>query len=225
MHAAALTTDQIRSELERLIPPADAARAMLSALAAWGPAPPGGAEVHAFVDGPLRQALAKILTPERSTMLVGSLRGELGRISERPTPVHEINDRITGRLPLARNRPVPVLVIAKSSALSDRLQILARTERATITPYGNLPAIERAVSATPLVVIIDATDIPDLPAEVVVGALQRTPKHVQWIVWGSMRAHGREVSMLAELAERTAICLREEEGIGAMVDVILARRG
>jgi hypothetical protein len=219
-----LTTDRVRTELERVLPAGEAARAMLSALAAWGPRPPQGAEVDAFVGGPLRTALERLFSRDRSAVVFTSLQAALSGQVDRPTPVVEIDDRITGRIPLARNRPVPVLVVARTSALADRLQVIAKGERAAVSAYGTLAAIERAVTTVPLVIVLDASDPPDLPAEVVVSTLARGPAHAHWIVWGAARAHGQELAMLAELAGRTTIALREDEGIATVVDVILARR-
>lgn len=220
-----LTTDRVRTELERVLPAGEAARAMLSALAAWGPRPPEGAEVDAFVVGPLRNALERLFSRDRSTSVLSSLQAALADgAADRPTPVVDLNDRITGRIPLARNRPVPVLVVARTTALADRLQVIAKSERAAVSAFGALQALERAVATVPLVIVLDAIDPPDLPAEVVVSTLARGPNHAHWIVWGAGRAHGQELVMLAELAGRSTIALREDEGIGVVVDVILARR-
>ncbi len=229
MDSRPLVTDRVRVELERAVPADEAARAMLSAISAWGPRSPAtDAELATFLDGPLRAALERLYARARAVELVEGLRrglavGEpLG--ADRPTPVHELDTRITGRIPLARLRPVPVLVVARTEALAHRLQVIAQSDRATIGAHAALPAIERAVAAVPLVVVLDAVDRSELPAEVIVSALGRTPQHVQWIVWGHGRAYGRELAMLAELTGRSIISLREEDGVGPMVDVILSRR-
>ena len=221
-------TDRVRMELERAISANDAARAMLSALAAWGPRQPATAEeVTAFVDGPVRAALERLYSRDRAGVLVDAVRAELGAreaAADRPTPVHELDNRITGRIPLARQRPVPVLVVARTDTLAHRLQVLASTERATVAAHGDRVAIERALVGIPLVVVLDASDPPDVPAEALVAVLARAPQHVQWIVWGTGRTHGKELAMLAELAGRSIIALREQDGLGPMVDVILSRR-
>ena len=98
------------------------------------------------------------------------------------------------------------------------------TFRAVLTATHSLEEIERAAANIPLVAVLDACDPTSVPAEVVVSALSRTPQHVQWIVWGVGRAYGRELAMLAELCGRAVISLREEDGVGPMVDVILSRR-
>lgn len=229
MDSRLLVTDRVRVELERAIPADDAARAMLSAISAWGArAPATEVELATFLDKPVRAALERLYPRERAAEIVEALRAGLAAAEllgpDRPTPVHELDTRITGRIPLARLRPVPVLVVARTEALAHRLQVIAQSDRATIGAHGLLPAIERVVAAVPLVVVLDAVDRSELPADVVVSALGRTPHHVQWIVWGHGRAYGRELSMLAELTGRAIISLREEDGVGPMVDVILSRR-
>lgn len=143
---------------------------------------------------------------------------------DRLTPVRAIDDRVTGRIAIIRSGPVPVVVLARGSALANRLRVLCNAERASIEETADPGTLERAAGDGPLVVVVDAVEAPDATPDAVVAALAHAPPHAQIVVWGEARAYGKELSLLAELAGHGVVALYEEHGVGPMVDLILSRR-
>jgi hypothetical protein len=188
------------------------------------------AEQLAFVDGPLTGAVSRALPPHsalRALRTIGSAVALEGAHGDRATPVYgrqEGNDRITGRVPVVRERTVPVLVVAHSDVTANRLSVLLGEERARVEHAHDKLTFVAGLAEHPKVVVIDATDAPALSAPQIVSFVERGLPDAFWVVWGKDRDLGRGLEVLLRNHLQPHLLLNESDGLGPILDVVLSRR-
>ncbi|MDQ3035159.1 MAG: hypothetical protein M3Y87_22325, partial [Myxococcota bacterium] len=89
---------------------------------------------------------------------------------------------------------------------------------------GDRAAVERALRAGVVVVIVDATDVPAITDDDLLAALAATSPSTVRVVWGSELPYGRRVVELVSRSERPCTGLRLSEGMEPILDLVLARR-
>lgn len=189
-----------------------------------------------FVDGPLANAVSRALSPQdalRALRTIGSAAAleaagrdaaHPGSASDRSTPVYAVDDRVTGPVPIASDRQVPVLVIAQSDATANRLSVLLGEERARVEIASDKLTFVAGLAEHPKVVVIDATDPTPLSTEQIISFVGRSLPHAFWIVWGKDRELGGELEARLRTVPQPQVHLSEADGLGPILDVVLSRR-
>lgn len=179
-----------------------------------------------FVDGPLAGAISRALSPQsalRALRTIGSAVA-VESATDRATPVYAIDNRITGRIPVAMDRRVPVLVVAHSDATANRLNVLLGEERARVECAHDKLTFVAGLAEHPQVIVIDATDAPALGPEQIMAFIERGLPHAFWVVWGKERDLGRALEPRLRVHAQPHVILSESDGLGPILDVVLSRR-
>lgn len=135
----------------------------------------------------------------------------------------EWRDERTEDLALAIGAPVPVLVVAGGIGVASRLRVGLGMDRIAAVTRTDLEGVERALAGGPLVVVVDATDVPRVSAEDLVSAL--APGRAVHAVWGVDMPYGRRFVELCARAHRPCVGVRVADGIEPIFDLISSRRG
>lgn len=224
---------RIREALESALPPGQSALVLLDALARWGPRVPADVdELAAFAESALTEALGRRVDAARTLRVLRAVE-EILATAAAPTQEHArpdgasrpafADEAATDTLEIVA-APVPVVVIAGGRTLASRLAAALGPERVDVRTARDDASIARALGAGPLIAIVDGTDVPAISPEALFARLEASSPRATRIVWGSELPFGRRVSALAERSERPWSALRLADGMGSMLDLVLARR-
>lgn len=226
---------RIREALESVLERAEAARVMLDALGRWGPRVPSDvAEIAAFVEGPLTAALEGHADDAAMVQLLVRV-DEILATAAAPTRQHRVEPEIlidvegewpderTADLPLAIGAPVPVLVVAGGPGLASRLRTALGIEQIAVVTRGEREGIARALEGDPLLVVVDATDVPRVAPEELLEVLGTGA--AVCAVWGIDLPYGRRFAELCERARRPHVAVGIADGMETLLDLVTSRRG
>ena len=235
---SAAIVEKLRETLERAMPRQQAATAMFTALARWGPRVPADEiELTGFVRGPLKDELARTLDRATLARMVRELDEVLANAAA-PTADHAIPveldvvvDDVPPRWPEERTTasiraidgPVPVLVIARSGSLASRLRMSLGEHAIDVEARADALGVERALGAAPVIAIVDARDAGTTPVDSLADALARATRTTA-IVWGTDSPYGRSVVEAVEARGGAITGVATSEGIGAILDLVISRR-
>lgn len=232
MSAAIL--ERIREILDQALPRGQAPKTLFAALAAWGPRVPASAsELAAFAAGPLKDALGDQLAGGALKKALAAL-DEVVATASAPTADREIPIEVEVPIEWSEEPstsllrtvagPVPVLVVARSTALALRLRLALGPETIDLEVRSDRASVERALTAGPVLVVIDASDEASIAVEPLADALAHATK-TSTIVWGAERPAGQRLVDAAEARGLAVAGLATSEGIGAIFDLVVSRRG
>lgn len=233
MSVSAAIIERLRESLEEVVPRSVAASLLFGALARWGPRiPTDHAEVAAFVRGALRDELADRLKAQPLAPVMRALE-EILATAAAPTADHEIPIEIDVPVTWREEKstkamrsiagPVPVLVIAATTAFALRLKLALGDAVIDVETRAHLPEILRALGQAPALTVIDAKDPTPMAiehlADTIVHATQTTT-----VVWGSDNAYGKRIIDAADARGVQLAGIATSEGIGPIFDLVTSRR-
>lgn len=219
----------VREALEQELAREDATYVLASALGAWGPRVPVDVdEVRDFLGGPLASALGARLPASRALRVVRSLDALLDN-AELTTAAHTIvdesperGDSPTQETPVAIGEPVPVLVVAGGRGLTLRLAAQLR-DAALLEQRGDEAEITRVLARLPLVVLVDASDVPELSPERLLALVESRAPGALVVLYGQELPYGRHLLEAAMRRGRELSAITTAEGVEAVRDLIRAR--
>lgn len=231
MSAAIL--ERLRETLDTALPRAEGAALLFAALARWGPRIPAtDVEVASFVRGALRNELAGKLGLEERAALDRALEDVLATAgaptADREIPI-EIQAPVTWRDERSTKAlrsiagPVPVLVVAASTAFALRLRLSLGDATIDVEARADLPGIERALAYAPALAVVDARDPSGLPVDRLADALVHATKTTT-IVWGSDTPYGQRVIAAGDARGVQLAGIGSSEGIAPVFDLVTSRR-
>ncbi len=231
MSAAIL--ERMREKLEEVLPRPDAASALFSALSRWGSRiPASDSELTSFVAGPLRDELSHRLQTLPLKRVLAGLEDVLATAGA-PTADHEIlievdasptwRDEASTAAMRSISGPVSVLVIAFTGAFAIRLRAVLGDDVIDVEARADLPGIERALATDPVLTIVDALDETTIAVDLLADALVRATR-TKTVVWGSELPHGRRVIDAADVRGLELSGVATDEGVGAILDLVVSRR-
>jgi hypothetical protein len=222
--------------MEAFVRPELASRLIFEALGCYGDdLPESGEDFEDFVEQHLFAVLTKNLDESLRTGILESLQPILRNIkaSELPPPTQEA---MQAEIPAAAEVPAGqddvteaglagaeprVLVVASGHALERRLR-MAVGWRLRVTTAPTLIDVKAAVfGLTPRVIIVDATDAPEIdPTELARAITLSSPESVH-VVWGT-GSHWSTFLMLDMDQDRSAraMGLAVSEGVEPLIDVV-----
>ena len=224
--------EKLRETLEEALPRTEAAAILFAALARWGPRIPGDdTEIAGFVRGALHDEVSARVPSRSLSPLLRALEDVLATAGA-PTADHEIpievdeaprwRDEVSTKAMRSIAGPVPVLVVAATTAFALRLRLALGEAMVDVEARNDLPGVERALKSSALTVI-DGRDPSVIPIERLADALvHATSTHV--VVWGSDTAHGRKVAEATDARGMTVSGIASTEGIGPIFDLVTSRR-
>lgn len=221
----------VREVLEGAFAPEVASTLMFEVLAASGAMPSTTEEVLAFCRGPLADAIEARVGAAARGAILERLEQVLVRRdwsgTDIPIDVDEAGDlEATRVMPTVWREPVVVLVVAATGAFAELLSAsLGRGRVAPHTVDGDGAELRRAVFALePLLFVVDATAAPSAGVAELVALLRGLPDSVAPVVWGTETEYG--AALIDALREQGVVVngLRYGEGVGPLLDLILARR-
>ena len=223
----------VREALERVLEPQLCAKIVFAALDRFGQVPVNKAEVAALVRGPLAEAIANHVDPERQQAVHQALshaqrpKGSAGSDFDVDVDVdveHAGFGLATAVAPLSGYNPVPVLVVAGSRRFGD--QVLASLGPGRVKPAYALDetSLRHATFATaPLLVIIDASDPPRGAVQPLAAALRSLPQHMTTIVWACETPYGEVLVRALQALAVSPVLLSRHEGLEPLFDLVLSR--
>jgi hypothetical protein len=231
---SAAILDSLRDILEGALSRADAAAVLFAALGRHGPRIPSDVvELAGFVHGPLELELETRITPRALASLMQRI-DDLLATADAPTADHAIPIDIEeparwseepSTAPVrAVEGPVPVLVIARSSSLASRLRMALGDHAIDVEARGDAPGIERALGVAPALAVVDARDPGNTSVDALADVLVRA-RATTTIIWGSDSPYGREVMEAARKRGGELAGVATTEGLGAIFDLVISRRG
>jgi hypothetical protein len=231
---SAAIIERLRETFETVLLCADAASVLFAALGRWGSRiPVDQGELASFVHGPLKDALESRLQQVPLGRLMSALDDVLATAGA-PTADHEIpieveaspvwRDEVSTKAMRAIEGPVPVLVVAATASLALRLRMALGESTIDVEARSDRPGIERALASEPALVVVDARDPSSLVverlADMLVHATQTTT-----VVWGSDAPYGRRLIDAADARGVQLAGVATTEGVGAIFDLVISRRG
>ena len=231
MSAAILS--RLRETLEEALPRAEAARVLFAALERFGVRIPADhAELVSFVHGQLQRELGKHLQGKP----LGNLLAELDEVlhtadaltADREIPIEidewpQWRDEASTEAIRSIAGPVPVLVVASTGALAIRLRAVLGDEAIDVEARDERAGIERALGSGPALAIVDALDVTRVDVDTLAKVLVHATR-TQTIVWGSELPYGRRLIEASGVVGVEIAGVATSEGVGALLDRVLARR-
>jgi hypothetical protein len=235
---SAAIVERLRETIERSMPRQRAAASMFAALAQWGSRVPADeAELAGFVRGPLKEELARALDASTLAKLVRDLDEVLANAaaptSERASIEIDVvvddaksrwgPEEATTASFRSVDGPVPTVVIARSGSLAARLLMSLGEHAIDVDARADQAGVERALSTSPVIAIVDARDAGAMSFEALADAIVRAKKTTT-IVWGTDSPYGRSVVEAVEARGGAITGVATEEGVGAIFDLVISRR-
>ena len=125
-------------------------------------------------------------------------------------------------LPGRKAGPVPVLVLAASRGFASRLRLAVGADRVAPTPVREVHGLAGVASAAS-VIVVDATDVPPVDPETLVGSLGVLPAGCVPAVYGSDLPFGRRVSDAFVASGVQPVDVAQSEGIEPLFDLVRSR--
>jgi len=230
---SAAIIERLRETLDGLLPEAQAASILFAALARWGPRiPTDEIELAQFVRGALRDELSDRLEQKPLAPVLAELEAVLATAGA-PTADHEIpidveieprwRDEISTKAMRSIEGPVPVLVIAASTAFALRLRLALGEAMIDVEARADLAGVERALRSSPALTVIDARDPSGIPIDRLADVLAHATGTTT-IVWGSDTPYGKRIVDASEGRGAAFAGLASTEGIGPIFDLVTSRR-
>jgi hypothetical protein len=219
---------RIRESLATELSESAAAQLLLEALARNGTRVPSDVtEVSEFVHGPLAALLSRRVPPELALRTLRELDELLASAAE-PTQEHTVVDPIDDEGPSTDtvavvSSAVPVLVASRTRALGERLLAALGADRIEVTTRTHALSIRDALEARPLVVVVDASDPPDITPEDLARLLDEAPFSTR-ATWATELTYGRRFVDACERAGKSCTGARVSDGLGPIADLVASRR-
>lgn len=232
MQQAASVTNEVhmvREVLEGAFAPEVATLLMFQALREHGSVPKSTDEVMHMCNTTLAEVIGARGGPEVARALLDRLEQVLlqGDRTGTDIPIDVDMDpepSITMVMPTVWREPVSTIVISGQRLFADQLYACLGAARVKAHTAHDESALNKAIfSHAPLFVIIDATDPPDFDKATLVSALRRLPDSVQTVVWGAERGYADGFLEVCRASGIDAVGVDQAEGIGPLLDIILAR--
>ena len=230
---SAAIVERLREKVEEALPRLEAAGALFAALARWGSRiPTDDTELTAFVHGPLQDELGLRMQLVPLKRLMAGLEDVLATAGAM-TADHEIpidvdvppkwRDEVSTKAMRSIAGPVPVLVIATTSALAIRLRAVLGDDAIDVESRGDARSVVRALATSPMLAIVDAFDAPPIPMDALADAVVHATR-TRTLVWGSDLVYGRALIDAADVRGVSLSGIATAEGVAAILDVVISRR-
>ncbi len=229
--AASVTNDvhMVREVLEGAFAPEVATLLMFQALREHGSVPTSKEEVLQMCNTTLVEVIGARGGPEVARALLDRLEQVLlkGDRSGTDIPIDVDMDpdpSITMVMPTVWREPVATIVVSGQRLFADQLYACLGAARVKAHTAHDENQLNKAIfSHAPFFVIIDATDPPHFDKANLVSALRRLPDSVQTVVWGAEHEYADGFLEVCRASGIDAVGVDQAEGIGPLLDIILAR--
>jgi hypothetical protein len=219
----------VREVLEGAFAPEIATMMMFQALREHGRVPQSRDEVLELCRGTLLEVIGAragltvartILDRFEQVLLAGDLTG-----TDIPIDVDMDPDpSITMVMPTVWREPVSCVVVSGQRLFADQLYACLGAARVKAHTASDDSTLRKSMfSHQPLFVIVDATEPPDIERATLVAALRRLPDSVQTVVWGAERSYADGFLEVCRASGVDAVGVDQAEGIGPLLDIVLAR--
>ncbi|MAQ16494.1 MAG: hypothetical protein CMN30_17085 [Sandaracinus sp.] len=218
----------VREVLEGAFAPEVATTLMFRALRDHGAVPASREDVLELCRTTLVQVVADRAGPEVARMVLGRMEQVLLRNdrtgTDIPIEVDLDDSSITLVMPTVWRTPVSTVVVSAHRLFADQLYGCLGEARVLAITASEEKALQKVIfSHEPLFVIVDATDPPEVDRASLVTALQRLPDSVQAVVWGAEHDYADGFLEVCHARGVEAVGVDQAEGIGPLLDLILAR--
>lgn len=219
----------VRETLEEVLAPAVATAVLFDAIERWGHGVPSEpAHVVDLVEGPLTLILAGALGEARAAELrrtiVERLAGGADDEMDLDIDVTESLEDDARTMEITKvPHPVSVLVVGADDGFAARMLAAIGPERLYVHTVHDEPAFRHATfSATPLIVVVDATHPAVRPPELA-AAVRQLPDAIQTVVWGAETSYGHELRARHADADGPVMFIDRSDGIEPLLDLVLSR--
>lgn len=214
----------IRESLEALVAPAVVSSTLFEALeASGGELAPGREGASAFVEGPLRDALARRMGADAHPV-IDDVLAMLGVLAP-SAPVAARRSGETTREVFVDARPVIVLVVSSGETFAGRLQAALGAPRVIPVPAATLERMDEQLRvAVPPIVLVDAANFAAIEPDRLAAFLDKLPATTVRAIWGADLPYGGAVLRAILARGATATPLDRREGIDPLLDLIRSRQ-
>ncbi|WP_053234697.1 hypothetical protein [Sandaracinus amylolyticus] len=214
----------IRESLEALVAPSMVSSAIFEALEAiGGDLAQGGAAASEFVQGPLRDALARRMGADAHPV-IDDVLAMIGAVTPSgPGAVRRGGD--VTREVFVDSRPVIVIVVSAGHAFASKLQAALGATRVIPIPAASLERMDEQLRvAAPQMVLVDSADFAPIEPERLALFLEKLPATTVRAIWGADLPYGGAVLRAMITRSIPATPLDRREGIDPVLDLIRSRQ-
>ncbi len=223
----------VREVLEGALPPDIATALMFRALKDLNELPSDRDSVLALCRGPLAAALKLKVGDHIAEEVLNRIEQVLVRGDRRGTEVPleievdmEEDVDATAMMPIVWSAPVSVLVVSSKFRFAERLVASLGDDRVYVTAAMEERELRKSVfTAQPLLVVVDCTAAPAINDEVVALCMRDLPDSALGVVWGDTTEYGKSLLGMLQRTGAKCVGIDEDEGIGPLLDLVLARYG
>jgi hypothetical protein len=223
----------VREVLEGALPSELATAMIFRALRDVDELPQDRESVLALCRGPLASALTAKVGPDVTEEVLARIEQVLVRGDRTGTEVPleidvDFEDDVDSTLmmPIAFSAPVSVLVVSSKFRFAERLVASLGDERVYVTSAMDERELRKSVfTVQPLLVVVDGTAAPAMGDELLAQCMRDLPDNALGVVWGDDTPYGRSVLAMLQSTGTNSVGIDEGEGIGPILDLVLARYG
>ena len=215
---------QVREVLEGAFSPEVATLMLFRALSANGAIPADRDETLALCRGSLLDVIGARTTPEVARTMLDRFERVLLKGDRSGTDVPLDVDLDPDATSLGMDMPavwreaIVGIVVGAGPRFAEQLVAALGDERLRVSSTHDRASLDRALEAcAPRLVVVDATEPPDIPADQLAATLERLPTDAPVVIWGAERDYADELFD----ADLDLVGVDQAEGIGPLLELVL----